>query len=174
MVYLFLVNDFETVEALTVVDLLRRAKIEIVTVSMEDSLSVTSSLGVTIMADTTFSQCEFKEIDGLVLPGGPGTKRYLEHAHLKDLVRKEYAKGTLISAICAAPMVLAKWGINVKSTIYPTMSNEIKDYEKVPVCQMENVITGEALGASIDFSLAIIKELVGKDRAEEVSSGIVY
>lgn len=174
MVYLFLAKDHETVEALTVVDLLRRAEIEITTVSISEDLEVNSSLKISVVADKLYKECDFSDATALILPGGAGVHNLMAFEPLKDLVKAEYDKKTLICAICAAPMILAKWGIEVKSTIYPTMTEEIKNYTDSNVCVDGNVITGNALGASIDFSLEIIKYIKNYDVAKKVADGIVY
>ncbi len=173
MVYLFLTTGHETVEALTVVDLLRRAKIEITTVSITGNLEVTSSLGITVKADKLFEEVTFDNAEAVILPGGPGTSSYLEHQGVCDLVVEHYKKGTLVAAICAAPMVLARLGIEVKSTVYPTMIDEIKSYSGEAVIVDGNVITGEALAASVEFALTIIKYLVNEETANQVAKGIV-
>lgn len=173
MVYVFLTTGHETVEALTVVDLLRRAKIELTTVSITGMLEVTSSLGITVKADKLFNEIDFTDAKALILPGGPGTGNYLEHQALCDLIVQHYKAGKLLAAICAAPSVLAKLGIDVTSTVYPTMKELIKDYCDAPVCIDGNVITGEALAASVDFSLEIIKYLLNEEEAMKVANGVV-
>lgn len=173
MVYVFLTKGHETVEALTIVDLLRRAKIDLMTVSITGERDVTSSLDVTVRADKIFSEVDFSDAEALILPGGPGTKSYLEHEVLCNLVWKHYNQGKLVAAICAAPMILAKLGIEVNATIYPTMKEELTKYDDKSVCIDGNVITGEALAASIEFSLEIIKYLRCEELAEQVSNGIV-
>ncbi len=173
MVYLFLTTGHETVEALTVVDLLRRAKINLTTVSITGERKVTSSLGITVQADRLFDEVDFSDAHAIILPGGPGTGNYLEHQGVCDLVVKQYNKGDLVAAICAAPTVLAKLGIHVKSTVYPTMKGEIKNYCDSSVCVDGNVITGEALAASVEFSLEIIKYLLNEEEAIKVADGII-
>lgn len=173
MVYLFLTTGHETVEALTSVDLLRRAKIDLTTVSITGSLEVTSSVNITVKADKLFEEIDFSDAEAVILPGGPGTASYLDHQGLCDLVVAHYSKGSLVAAICAAPSVLAKLGIDVKSTVYPTMADQIKDYCGAGVCVDGNVITGEALAASVDFALEIIKYLVNEEAADAVAKGIV-
>lgn len=172
MVYLFLAENHETVEALTVVDILRRANINITTVSITDELNIKSSLDIIVQADTTFNKINnFDNARALVLPGGGGVEKMLVFQPLLDLVNSHYKKGTLVSAICAAPKVLYKAGITVNSTIYPTMSGDIPKYVKSNVVVDGNVITGEALGSSIDFALEIVKylkdETLGKATAEK-------
>lgn len=173
MVYLFLTTGHETVEALTVVDLLRRAKIELTTVSITGELEVTSSLGITVKADKKFEEVDFTDATAMVLPGGPGTASYLEHSKLCKLIKEHYEEEKLVAAICAAPMVLARIGIHVNSTIYPTLTEELQTYTGESVSMDKNVITGEALAASIEFSLAIIQYLLNEEEAEKVAKGIV-
>ncbi len=173
MVYVFLTTGHETVEALTVVDLLRRAKVELQTVSITGSKEVTSSLGITVKADILFEEGDFTEAQAVILPGGPGTSSYLEHQGLCDLVVEHYKSGKLLAAICAAPMVLARLGIEVYSSIYPSMIEELTNYSGQSVTIDGNVITGEALAASVEFSLEIIKYLLNEEEAEKVAKGIV-
>lgn len=173
MVYVFLTTGHETVEALTVVDLLRRAKMDLKTVSITGSYEVMSSLGVTVKADMLFEEGDYTGAQAVILPGGPGTPSYLEHEALCKLVLENYEKGNLVAAICAAPMILAKLGIEVKSTIYPTMIEELKNYSGERVSVDGNVITGEALASSVDFALEIIKYLLNEEEAEKVAKGIV-
>lgn len=173
MVYVFLTAGHETVEALTTVDVLRRAKINVTTVSLTEDLEVTSSLGITVKADTLFAEVEFSDADALILPGGPGTSNYLEHQGVCELVVEHYKAGKLTAAICAAPSILAKLGIEVNSTVYPTMAEEVKHYKDASVVVDGNVITGEALAASVDFALEIIKYLLNEEEADKVAKGIV-
>ena len=173
MVYLFLTTGFETVEALTAVDLLRRANIELTTVSITGSIEVTSSLNVTVKADQLYGDIDFSDAEALILPGGPGTPSYMECQALCELLVKHHQEGKLVAAICAAPTILAKNGILVKSTVYPAMKDEIADYVQQKVCVEGNVITGEALGASVDFALEIIKYLLDEEAANKVALGIV-
>lgn len=173
MVYVFLTTGHETVEALTTVDLLRRAKMELTTVSITGKIDVTSSLGITVKVDKVFEEVDFADAKALILPGGPGTNSYLEHQGLCDLLVEHYNKGSLVAAICAAPSILAKLGIKVKSTVYPTLKDQIEDYCSSSVCVDGNVITGEALAASVDFALEIIKYLLNEEEASKVAAGIV-
>lgn len=173
MVYVFLTTGHETVEALTTVDLLRRAKIELTTVSITGNIEVTSSLGITVKADKLFEEVDFENATAIILPGGPGTSNYLEHQGVCNLVVENFKKGNLVAAICAAPSVLAKLGIEVKSTVYPTLKEQIPNYCAESVCVDGNVITGEALAASVDFGLEIIKYLLNEEESIKVANGIV-
>ena len=110
-VYIFLSDGFEDIEGLTVVDLMRRAGIQIDTVSITDTKTVTTSHGIEMKTDCIFSETDFSDADMLVLPGGmPGTKYLGEYQPLKDLLTEFYEKGGKIAAICAAPSVFANLG----------------------------------------------------------------
>lgn len=111
-VYLFLADGCEEVEALTIVDLLRRAGIEIKTVSITGNLQITSSHQVQFMADELFDEACFTDADMLVLPGGmPGTTNLLSHKGLCDLLTNCNKQKTILAAICAAPSVFSQLGL---------------------------------------------------------------
>ena len=121
-VYLFLADGFEEIEGLTVVDLLRRAGIEIVMVSITGELSVTGSHRITVLADALFDETDCSDADMLVLPGGmPGTKNLLEHKGLDVLLREYALTNGKLAAICAAPRVLGTKGLlkGKNATCYP-------------------------------------------------------
>ncbi len=173
MVYLFLADNFELVEALATVDILRRAKIGVTTVSITDSYEVNSSSNVTVKADQLYTECgDFADAEAVVLPGGPGVFGVLEFQPLCDLIVEKYNDKILVCAICAAPAVLYKLGIDVRSTVYPAMAEEVNQYVGGKVVVDGNVITGEAMGASLDFALAIVKHLKGEKSAFEIAQGI--
>ncbi len=172
MIYAFWVNGFEAVEAITPVDLLRRAGVQVTTVSLEKTKEVKNSIGVTFTADKIFSACDFSDLEGIILAGGPGTKHYLEHEQLLALIVKTNRAGKLVAAICAAPMVLSILNISAEMTIYPTMKTEVENYIDSPVVVSGNIITGEAVAASIAFSLEIIKYLKGDNKAKEIADSI--
>ena len=124
MVYLFLAEGFEEVEALTVVDLLRRAKCEVTSVSVTGSKAVCGGHGITVMADALFEEVSFHDAKMLVLPGGlPGVTNLQSHEGLMTLLREKHASGVTLAAICAAPMILSQLGLlqGEKATIYPAM-----------------------------------------------------
>ncbi|OOB77160.1 MAG: hypothetical protein ATN34_03035 [Epulopiscium sp. Nele67-Bin002] len=172
MVYLFLNENCELVEAMTPIDLLRRAKIDVTVLSLTGSKLVKTSSNIAVEADDIFENSNFKNATAFILPGGPGTNSYSINPNLKNLILDSYAKGILIAAICAAPTYLESIGIKVNGTVYPTYKEQISDYKNVKVYKSSNLITGEALGASIDFSLEIIKYLKDEHTATEVSNSI--
>lgn len=165
-VYLFLADGFETVEALAPVDVMRRAGIEVVTVSIMERKEVFSAQNVTVVADTLYRDVCFDDADALVLPGGGvGTDNLSAHAPLRSLLVEAHSKGKLVAAICAAPMVFGRIGIlkGRKATCYPGCESDLFEatYTAAPVEQDDNIITACGPGASFDFGFAIIERLCG-------------
>lgn len=175
--YIFLANGHEEVEALMVVDLLRRAGLDISTVSITDSKMVTSSHNVTYEADLLFSEVEGNLVDLVVLPGGiPGTPNLLAFEPLMNMVKAHNEAGRYVAAICAAPSILAELGIldGKKGTSYPGFGTKIENFVDAPVVVDGNVITSRGLGAAIDFGLALIELLVSEQKAKEIAAAIQY
>ena len=178
-VYVFLAEGFEEIEGLTVVDLLRRAKIETEMVSVMDGKQIRGSHGIKVTADSMFSDVDFSDADLLVLPGGmPGTLNLGNHEGLCELLKKHYEAGKKIAAICAAPSVFGQLGfLNGRiATCYPGFESKL---EGAIVCAAkvavdENVTTAKGMGAAIDFSLKLIEQLADKETADEISEAIIY
>ena len=177
-VAVFLAEGFEEIEALGTIDILRRAKIEVKTVSVSNDKKVTGAHDIDVMVDKLFTETDFSEIDVLVLPGGmPGAKNLNEHEGLKNLLSEFNSKEKMIAAICAAPMVLG--GLNMlngkKATCYPGFEPEligakITD-EKVTVD--ENIITGKGPGLVFHFALELVEKIAGIQTRKEVQSGLL-
>lgn len=170
-----LANGCEEVEALTVVDLLRRAQIEVCMVSVEDSKTIVGSHGITFMADAFFKDFDHQEYDGVYLPGGlPGAKVLEENKEVIQMVRQMFQQNRLISAICAAPVVLEKAGIlkNRSVTCYPGFEKRILEgkVEKKAVVVDRNIITGRSVGAAMELGIALISYLLGENRGQEIGS----
>jgi 4-methyl-5(b-hydroxyethyl)-thiazole monophosphate biosynthesis len=178
-VYIFLANGFEEVEGLTAVDLLRRAGIDITTVSVTGEPFITGSHQIIIKADALFAEVDFADADMLVLPGGmPGTKHLSEHEGLDQLLKEFCAKGKKVSAICAAPSVLGSKGLlkGKKATCFPGFEVALLGaHIKNEVVVVDgNFITSKGLGTAIDFSLAIIKSIKGEAEASNIAKTIQY
>ena len=178
MVYLFLADGCEEVEALTTVDLLRRADVDVRTVSIMGRRNVIGSHKIEIMADTVF-----EDINGtaemLILPGGmPGTTNLAAHVGLDQMIREYAGQGRYLAAICAAPTVYGEKGLltGKKATCYPGMekglTGAIVSNDKVVVDG--NVITSRGLGTAIDFALKLIEILKDKTLADSIAEKIVY
>lgn len=165
-VYLFLADGFETVEALAPVDVMRRAGIEVVTVSIMKRTEVVSAQGVTVVADALYEDVSFDDASALVLPGGGvGTDNLSAHGPLRAQLADANAKGMLLAAICAAPMVFGRIGIleGRKATCYPGCEGDLfgAEYTAAPVQEDGNIITGCGPGVSFDFGFAVVERLCG-------------
>lgn len=178
-VYLFLSEGFEEVEALTTVDLLRRAGINLSTVSITGSDMVSGAHGIVVRADTLIQKADYSSIDMLILPGGsPGWKNLEACSMLMETVDSFAKSGKWVAAICGAPSILGRRGLltGKNACVYPGMEGELrgaKPNEKT-VNVDGNIITSRGVGTAIDFSLAIIKQLVDSQTAEKLSKAIVY
>lgn len=178
-VYIFLADGFEEIEGLTVVDLLRRAGIEAVTVSIKEDKMVTGAHGISVMADFLFEEIKGTMADMAVLPGGmPGTTNLLACEPLMDMVLGLHSAGAYVAAICAAPSILAEIGLleGKKATSYPGFEEKMTmaEYVYEPVVQDGQVITSRGMGTAIDFSLKLIEILEGEAKAKEISDSIIY
>lgn len=179
MVYVFLANGFEEIEALTVVDLLRRADIQVKTVSLMEEKTVYGSRGIPVISDILFKDGDYERCAMLVLPGGmPGTTNLCNHKEFNKVLIEYNEMKKPIAAICAAPMVLAKAGIFAghKATIYAGMENELEGAiaTKGNVVVSENLITSKGPGTAMDFALKIISVLADEEKAKEVAEELLY
>lgn len=175
----FLADGCEMVEALTPVDLLRRAGVEVVTLSINGTDMVKSSHNVQIQADAVFTPEAAEHADIAILPGGmPGTLHLGQHEGVAAAVRRLYEEGKYVAAICAAPSVLGQMGLlnGKKAVCYPSFEDKLTGAE---VLQEEvvvdgQVITSRGMGTAIPFGLAIIKELLGEEQAQNVRESIIF
>lgn len=177
MNYLFLDNGFEEIEALTTVDLLRRAHIALTTVSTSGKQAVDGAHGVTVLADKRFEETDFKDAEMLILPGGPGHVHFKEHAGLCALLKKHNREEKPIAAICAAPSILGELGIleGKQATCYPGFEEQLgESFIGGLVVESKNVITAKGPGLASDFAFCIISKLAGEDVADEVYDTAQY
>lgn len=177
-VYAFLADGFEEIEAITPIDLLRRAGVEVCTVSIHPSKTVTGAHNMSIVADSLYNECDFSDADLLFLPGGmPGTSNLENHAELCSLLRKHNEEGKMIAAICAAPSILGKLGIleGKKATCYPGFENFLGESDTdASVVISDNITTGEGPGAAYDFALDLIEQLIDAETAERIGQETMY
>ena len=178
-VYLFLAEGFEEIEGLTVVDLLRRANIDIIMVSITGDNHVTGSHQITTMADALFEDVDYSDAEMLVLPGGlPGTINLLEHKGLDRLLRDFASEDRKLAAICAAPRVLGTKGLlkGKKATCYPGNEDALLGAHVINTAVVNdgNITTGKGMGTAIDFSLSLIKTLKGSEEASRIAQAIQY
>ncbi len=169
----------EEAEAVIAIDLLRRAKCNVIVAGTSDN--ITTSHNIRIIPDELLKNIHksFK-FDAVVLPGGlKGVHIFLEDEHLIDLVKFNYSQKHLIAAICAAPLVLKKAKIvngNCSYTCHPSIEKEINlaQFISEPVVVDKNVITSRGVGTAIDFSLAIIEYLYGTATSNKIAQEIVF
>lgn len=176
----FLTTDFETVEALAVTDILRRAGIDVTTVSLTGSRTVTSAQQIPVVADGLFEEVDNHEADLLFLPGGPGHVRYEAHLALKELLLEFHQQNKRIAAICAAPSVLGRLGIlkGKKAICFPGYEKDLLGAE-VPAAPVRvvtdgNITTSRGMGTSLDLGLELVRLLAGKALAEQLAVSTQY
>lgn len=171
-VLMYLIDGFEEIEALAVVDILRRGQIMVETVSVTGNIEVCGAHGIKVLADTTLGTEDYRNADMLILPGGPGSKDLLKIDELKERLLKFNSDGKYIAAICAAPMVLGKYGIlkNREATCYPGFETDLQCAELAAdrVCVDHNIITSKGPGTAIEFGLKLLEILKTKREAEDV------
>lgn len=172
-----LVEGFEQVEALAVIDVLRRAKVAVTTAG-HPGLEATSSHGVMVRADALLADMLARDWDAIILPGGPGTPRLAEAPGLLERLREQHASGRIVAAICAAPTVLAQAGLleGVPATCFPGSRSGMKGavLRDEPVVAHDNILTSQAMGTAVEFGLALAARLAGEDIAINVARSICY
>lgn len=176
-VAVLLANGFETLEALTVVDVLRRAEVICDTFALKEEEVITSH-NIKLKADKNIMNNEIEEYDFLVLPGGmPGSKNLRDNKRVIELINKFNNSNKWICAICAAPIALGKAGItkNKNMTCYPGFENELIgcNYKEDLVVVDGNIITGRGPAAAIPFAFEILSQ-ISKDKVEPIEKAMLF
>ena len=175
MNYIFLDNGFEEIEAITTIDLLRRANIALTTVSVTGVESVLGAHHIAVKADKLFADVDFADAEMLILPGG-ATKLH-ECEPLCDWLVTHNQQDNLIAAICAAPSVLGRLGIlqGKQATCYPGFEAYLgESYIDGLVVESKNIITAKGPGLSSDFAFCIIEKMAGSEVADQVYDAAQY
>ena len=177
-VFIFLPDGFEEIEAIAPIDILRRAELDVVTVSISDSKTVTGAHGIKVEADQLFTETTFGENDYYVLPGGyDGMLNLSAHQGVNELLKKQHSEGKKLAAICASPSVLGKLGIleGKEAICYPGFEGKLTGatISKKSVVEDGNVITGKGPGVAVQFALKIVESLKGKETASQVSDSLM-
>ena len=175
----FMAEGCEEIEALTVVDMLRRAGIEVAMISVSGKKEVKGSHNITFLTDIPAEYMDFDVLDGVVLPGGmPGTINLKESEIVQKIIHQFAAENKLVSAICAAPSVLGEAGLlkEKKATSYPGFEDKLIGASVVTdaVAVDGNIITSRSMGTAIPFSLEIIRFLLGDEAVAKLSDSIVF
>lgn len=178
--YIFLADGFEDIEAITVIDVLRRANIPIKTVSITSSMKVTSAHGIHIGTDLIFDTNLFQNADWLICPGGmPGASNLYEFAPLGGLLRQHVANGGRLAAICAAPaVVFGQLGLlqGREATCYPGFEHlclgaEMAD--KPVVISNHDMVLGNGPSNALLWALAIVKETFGEQESRKIANDML-
>lgn len=177
--YVFLAEGFETVEALAVVDILRRAKVEVVTVGVSENSEITSAQKVTVKADKMLADDEYTDGDIVFLPGGmPGTLNLEADRKVLEIVKKQYEAGKIVTAICAAPSILGHLNLlqGKKATCFPGYEKDLYGAELAEgrVVEAGNIITSRGMGTAIDLGLVLVERLCGSEVSEKIAKGTQY
>lgn len=174
-VLVILAEQFEEIEALTPIDLLRRAEVDVTLASLGDTTLVTGRSGVAVRADTTFADAAKRDYDCLVLPGGPGTKLLRADPRVRDCVLRHHAAGRLVAAICAAPAVLHDAGLLAgrRYTAHFSVGKELPHIlSDERTVEDGRIITSRGAGTALDFALLLVEHLTNPGKAREIARSI--
>lgn len=176
---IFIADGFEEIEGLTVVDILRRAGIDIDMISINDENNATGSHKITVKTEQTIHTADLDAYEAIVLPGGmPGTRNLGACEEVVRTIKTYAAEGKLVAAVCAAPSVLGENGLldGRTATCYPGWEDKLLGARVTlnPVETDGNIITSRGMGTAIEFALAIVAYLTNEEAADKVRSSIVY
>jgi 4-methyl-5(b-hydroxyethyl)-thiazole monophosphate biosynthesis len=170
-----LAEGFEEIEAITITDVLRRAKIEVTTVSL-GAQTVRGSHQISVLADTTLDAVGERLADAVVLPGGmPGSANLRDDPRVTELLRKYASERRLVCAICAAPIALEAAGVlkGKRATGYPGYDLPSAAYEEQRVVEDSNVITSRGPGTAMEFAMRLVERLASREVAADLSRGML-
>lgn len=170
-----LADGFEEIEAVTPVDLLRRAGVEVTVAAVGDGIHVTGRSGLTLHADRTLEATEGARFDCILLPGGPGVGRLRADPRVLGIVRRQHEDKRWIAAICAAPVVLKDSGVleGFRFTAHFTVAAELPGAllnERIVVDR--HLVTSRGAGTAFDFGLSLIEQLVSREKASSVAQSV--
>jgi len=178
MLHIILADGFEELEAITIIDVLRRCNIEVITVSVTGKRVIHGAHGISVMADALYRNASVRDSEAIILPGGKAAAQTLyAFESLKSTICSLCGQKRIIAAICAAPMVLGDAGIleGVKATCYPGFERFLKGgiATEGAVVEDGNVITGNGPGAALPFVFAIARRFVSADVISKVKKGMI-
>ncbi len=174
-----LAKGFEEIEAVSIIDVLRRAEIEVLVASLDENALVKGANAITLQTDIQVKDVNADDIEMIVLPGGwDGTYALADDVNVQNILKEMDAKGKNIAAICAAPFALNRAGVlKSKYTCYPSVEEQIQkdgyQGDKSMVIQDENIMTSRGPGTSICFALAIVKKLKGEETYNALKAGLL-
>lgn len=179
MIHLFLADGFEELEAITVLDIIRRARLPIATVSITANRHVIGSHGISVKADMLFRKKDLRDSDMLIVPGGlTGVRNLSFHDGVKKRFEDQSNQKKPIAAICAGPVFLEKCNIlsGKNITCYPGLESEFKEVNisKENVVVDGNLITAKGPAAALPFAFSILKFFIDEDAINQVKSGMLF
>ena len=174
-IFVLLADGFEEIEAITPIDVLRRAGLNVQTVSVMEEQIVAGAHGIPVVADKMFADIHFEDAEMLLLPGGlPGATNLDAHQGLSDMIMAFASEGKPLAAICAAPLVFGNRGLlqGKKATCYPGFESYLTgaEYTAALVETDGNFITAKGPGAAMDFAFAIVEKYCGIEKVNELKS----
>ena len=177
-IFVFLADGFEEIEAITPIDVLRRAGLSVQTVSVMEEQIVVGAHGIPVVADKMFADIHLEDAEMLLLPGGlPGATNLDAHQGLSDMIMAFASEGKALAAICAAPLVFGNRGLlqGKKATCYPGFESYLTgaEYTAALVEIDGNFITAKGPGAAMDFAFAIVEKYCGIEKVNELKSGMM-
>jgi 4-methyl-5(b-hydroxyethyl)-thiazole monophosphate biosynthesis len=170
-----LAEGFEEIEAVTPIDVLRRAGVSVTIAALADSIHATGRSGLTMHADTQLAAVATRDFDCIFLPGGPGTKRLRADPRVGELLRRQNAAGRWIAALCAAPTVLNDAGLlqGRRYTAHFSVADELPAILAAERTVADgNLLTSRGAGTALDFGLLLIEKLISPEKAREVAASI--
>lgn len=180
MVYVFLASGFEEIEAITVIDMLRRANVEVETVAVGSDLTVEGAHGIEVKADRRISELSYDELPEMaVIPGGASAvERLLFNKDVENYIRAVMTNERVkVAAICAGPSVIGFYGLlnGTRATCYPGFEDRLlgADYTGERVVRDGRFLTAAGPGVSLEFAAAIVAELCGKETARKICDGMM-
>jgi DJ-1 family protein len=172
-----LADGVEELEAVTLIDVLRRGGIDVVSVALGSELAVRGSRGVTLLADALWETLDIDSFDAITLPGGgEGTENLSDDPRIIETVQEFDNAGKFVTAICAAPTVLAQADIlgDRRATCYPACAEILgESYDDAPVIADGNIITSQGPGTAMLFALVLVRHFAGDETAHSVASGLL-
>ena len=177
-IFVFLADGFEEIEAITPIDVLKRAGLNVQTVSVMEERTVAGAHGIPVDADKMFADIHLEDAEMLLLPGGlPGATNLDAHQGLSDMIMAFASEGKALAAICAAPLVFGNRGLlqGKKATCYPGFESYLTgaEYTAALVEIDGNFITAKGPGAAMDFAFAIVEKYCGIEKVNELKSGMM-
>jgi len=176
-VLVILADGVEEIEAITPIDLLRRAGAEVTTASAGPTLSVTGRSQLSLLADRPLAEVETVDFDCVLIPGGPGVAQLRTDSRVRELARRQAESGRWLAAICAAPLVLHDAGLLAGRhyTAHPSAAGELPDLDAdSAVVEDGTIITSRGAGTAFDFALHLIARLFSPEVARRIADSVVY